>query len=158
MLWICSTFQDQFPDAGSVLQMMKMIPVQILHKEWLETVFLITSLCLLLEIFVTLLKHHDLFFHEAGPPESVLDWTKDFDSGLNNQNSDHHAFSRKYWRLLQCQNGELICLHQVVSLGIFEYFLNTHFLMRVFRATDFRGAPWSGFSCKDALMVLLIQT
>ncbi|KAL1532248.1 Protein ENHANCED DISEASE RESISTANCE 2 [Salvia divinorum] len=41
----------------------------------------------------------------AGPPESVYDWTKEFDSDLANQNSNNQAFSRKYWRLLQCQNG-----------------------------------------------------
>ncbi|XP_047971879.1 protein ENHANCED DISEASE RESISTANCE 2-like isoform X2 [Salvia hispanica] len=40
-----------------------------------------------------------------GPPESVYDWTKEFDSDLANQNSNNQAFSRKYWRLLQCQNG-----------------------------------------------------
>ncbi|KAH6760887.1 ENHANCED DISEASE RESISTANCE 2 [Perilla frutescens var. hirtella] len=40
-----------------------------------------------------------------GPPESVFDWTKEFDSDLANQNSNNQAFSRKYWRLLQCQNG-----------------------------------------------------
>ncbi|XP_042038881.1 protein ENHANCED DISEASE RESISTANCE 2-like [Salvia splendens] len=40
-----------------------------------------------------------------GPPESVYDWTKEFDSDLVNQNSNNQAFSRKHWRLLQCQNG-----------------------------------------------------
>lgn len=40
-----------------------------------------------------------------GLPESVFDWTKEFDSDLANQNSNNQAFSRKYWRLLQCQNG-----------------------------------------------------
>ncbi|KAG6387801.1 hypothetical protein SASPL_152995 [Salvia splendens] len=39
------------------------------------------------------------------PPESVYDWTKEFDSDLVNQNSNNQAFSRKHWRLLQCQNG-----------------------------------------------------
>lgn len=50
------------------------------------------------------------FFHEAGLPESVRDWTKEFDSDLTNQNFDHQAFSRKYWHLLQCQNGAFLCL------------------------------------------------
>ncbi|KAK4374253.1 hypothetical protein RND71_004930 [Anisodus tanguticus] len=40
-----------------------------------------------------------------GPPESVFDWTKELDSDLANQNGSNQAFSRKYWRLLQCQNG-----------------------------------------------------
>ncbi|KAL8498609.1 hypothetical protein ACS0TY_021812 [Phlomoides rotata] len=53
-----------------------------------------------------------------GPPESVLDWTKEFDSDFTNQNSEYHAFSRKYWRLLQCQNG----------LRIFEELLEVDFL------------------------------
>lgn len=46
----------------------------------------------------------------AGPPESVFDWTKEFDADFPNQNSNNQAFSRKYWRLLQCQNGMLIYL------------------------------------------------
>ncbi|KAL3844429.1 hypothetical protein ACJIZ3_001832 [Penstemon smallii] len=53
-----------------------------------------------------------------GPPESVLDWTKELDSDLANQNSSNQAFSRKFWRLLQCQNG----------LRIFEELLEVDFL------------------------------
>ncbi|KAL8536476.1 hypothetical protein ACS0TY_011907 [Phlomoides rotata] len=53
-----------------------------------------------------------------GPPESVFDWTKELDSDLANQNSNNQAFSRKYWRLLQCQNG----------LRIFEELLEVEFL------------------------------
>ncbi|KAK4389143.1 protein ENHANCED DISEASE RESISTANCE 2 [Sesamum angolense] len=53
-----------------------------------------------------------------GPPEAVLDWTKELDSDLANQNSSNQAFSRKYWRLLQCQNG----------LRIFEELLEVDFL------------------------------
>ncbi|XP_073314420.1 protein ENHANCED DISEASE RESISTANCE 2-like [Primulina huaijiensis] len=53
-----------------------------------------------------------------GPPESVFDWTKELDSDLVNQNSSNQAFSRKYWRLLQCQNG----------LRIFEELLEVDFL------------------------------
>ncbi|KAG9131591.1 hypothetical protein Leryth_015138 [Lithospermum erythrorhizon] len=34
-----------------------------------------------------------------GPPESVLDWTKELDSELANQNNNNQAFSRKYWAL-----------------------------------------------------------
>jgi len=40
-----------------------------------------------------------------GPPDSVLDWTKEPDIGLSNQNDNNHAYSRKNWRLLRCQNG-----------------------------------------------------
>ncbi|KAK4486308.1 hypothetical protein RD792_008979 [Penstemon davidsonii] len=53
-----------------------------------------------------------------GPPESIFDWTKDLDSDLANQNSSNQAFSRKFWRLLQCQNG----------LRIFEELLDVDFL------------------------------
>ncbi|CAI9772073.1 unnamed protein product [Fraxinus pennsylvanica] len=53
-----------------------------------------------------------------GPPESVFDWTKELDSELVNQNSNNQAFARKYWRLLQCQNG----------LRIFEELLEADFL------------------------------
>ncbi|KAL2525310.1 Protein ENHANCED DISEASE RESISTANCE 2 [Abeliophyllum distichum] len=53
-----------------------------------------------------------------GPPDSVFDWTKEIDSDLANQNSNNQAFSRKYWRLLQCQNG----------LRIFEELVEVDFL------------------------------
>ena len=44
----------------------------------------------------------------TGPPESILDWTREIDSDLSNQNMNNQAFSRKLWRLLQCQNGKPI--------------------------------------------------
>lgn len=40
-----------------------------------------------------------------GPPDYISDWTRELDSELSNQNANNPAFSRKYWRLLQCQNG-----------------------------------------------------
>ncbi|XP_021903100.1 protein ENHANCED DISEASE RESISTANCE 2-like isoform X2 [Carica papaya] len=55
-----------------------------------------------------------------GPPESILDWTKEFDSELSNQNVNNQAFSGKHWRLLQCQNG----------LRIFEELLEVDYLPR----------------------------
>nr|BAB11194.1 unnamed protein product [Arabidopsis thaliana] len=55
-----------------------------------------------------------------GPPESILDWTKEFDAELSNQSSSNQAFSRKHWRLLQCQNG----------LRIFEELLEVDYLPR----------------------------
>ncbi|GER30302.1 enhanced disease resistance 2 [Striga asiatica] len=55
-----------------------------------------------------------------GPPKSVFDWSKEFDSYLPNQSSNNHSFSGKYWRLLQCQNG----------LRIFEELLEVDFLPR----------------------------
>ncbi|KAF7809434.1 protein ENHANCED DISEASE RESISTANCE 2 isoform X1 [Senna tora] len=55
-----------------------------------------------------------------GPPESVFDWTREIDSDLSNQNSNNQAFSRKHWRLLQCQNG----------LRIFEELLEVDYLPR----------------------------
>lgn len=41
----------------------------------------------------------------AGPPESVFDWTREIGSDFSNQNANSQAFSRKHWRLVQCQNG-----------------------------------------------------
>ncbi|KAH7514803.1 hypothetical protein FEM48_Zijuj11G0129400 [Ziziphus jujuba var. spinosa] len=55
-----------------------------------------------------------------GPPDSVLDWTKELDSDLSNQNVNNQAFSRKLWRLVQCQNG----------LRIFEELFDVDYLPR----------------------------
>ncbi|KAM7251184.1 hypothetical protein ACFE04_023067 [Oxalis oulophora] len=55
-----------------------------------------------------------------GPPESVFDWTQEFNSEMTNQNAQIQAFSRKHWRLLQCQNG----------LRIFEELLEVDYLPR----------------------------
>ncbi|KAJ9134989.1 hypothetical protein P3X46_032215 [Hevea brasiliensis] len=55
-----------------------------------------------------------------GLPDSVLDWTQDFESKLSSQNANNQAFSRKHWRLLQCQNG----------LRIFEELLEVDYLPR----------------------------
>ncbi|PKU72514.1 hypothetical protein MA16_Dca008569 [Dendrobium catenatum] len=40
-----------------------------------------------------------------GPPESMLDWTRQGDSVLSNQSTSDEVFSRKHWRLVRCQNG-----------------------------------------------------
>ncbi|WOL19512.1 protein ENHANCED DISEASE RESISTANCE 2 isoform X1 [Canna indica] len=40
-----------------------------------------------------------------GLPDSVLDWTRDVDSGLSSENNSDQVFSRKHWRLVRCQNG-----------------------------------------------------
>ncbi|KAK6158504.1 hypothetical protein DH2020_005818 [Rehmannia glutinosa] len=64
-----------------------------------------------------------------GPPESVFDWTKELDSDLANQNSNNQAFSRKYWRLLQCQNGAMLSYFlSNFGLRIFEELLEVDFL------------------------------
>ncbi|KAK4792499.1 hypothetical protein SAY86_022934 [Trapa natans] len=55
-----------------------------------------------------------------GPPDSVFDWTRDFDAELSHQSNTNQAFSKKYWRLLQCQNG----------LRIFEELLEVDYLPR----------------------------
>ncbi|KAF3447666.1 hypothetical protein FNV43_RR08369 [Rhamnella rubrinervis] len=55
-----------------------------------------------------------------GPPDSILDWTREVDSDLSNQNACNQAFPRKLWRLLQCQNG----------LRIFEELLEVDYLPR----------------------------
>ncbi|KAJ8754358.1 hypothetical protein K2173_002809 [Erythroxylum novogranatense] len=55
-----------------------------------------------------------------GIPDSILDWTREVDSELSKQNINNQAFSRKHWRLLQCQNG----------LRIFEELLEVDYLPR----------------------------
>ncbi|XP_031282490.1 protein ENHANCED DISEASE RESISTANCE 2 isoform X2 [Pistacia vera] len=55
-----------------------------------------------------------------GLPDSIYDWTREVDSELSNQNANNQAFSRKHWRLLQCQNG----------LRIFEELLEVDYLPR----------------------------
>ncbi|CAN6202775.1 unnamed protein product [Urochloa humidicola] len=55
-----------------------------------------------------------------GPPDSVLDWTKEPDIGLSNQNDTNQAYSRKNWRLVRCQNG----------LRIFEELVEVEYLAR----------------------------
>ncbi|KAL4601788.1 hypothetical protein ACB092_10G007200 [Castanea dentata] len=55
-----------------------------------------------------------------GLPDSVFDWTRELDSELSNHNTNNQAFSRKHWRLLQCQNG----------LRIFEELLEVDYLPR----------------------------
>ncbi|KAL9272434.1 ENHANCED DISEASE RESISTANCE 2-like protein [Drosera capensis] len=55
-----------------------------------------------------------------GPPETVLDWTREIDTDLSYGSADSQAFSRKHWRLLQCQNG----------LRIFEELSDVDYLPR----------------------------
>ncbi|CAL9045263.1 protein ENHANCED DISEASE RESISTANCE 2-like isoform X2 [Musa acuminata AAA Group] len=55
-----------------------------------------------------------------GPPDSILDWTRDVDSGLSNDNNSDQVFSRKHWRLVRCQNG----------LRIFEELVEVDYLPR----------------------------
>ncbi|CAO2819732.1 unnamed protein product [Amaranthus hypochondriacus] len=54
-----------------------------------------------------------------GPPEAILDWTREIDSDLS-QHTNNQVFSRKHWRLLQCQNG----------LRIFEELSDVDYLPR----------------------------
>uniref|UniRef100_A0A7N0V1Q6 APOSTART n=1 Tax=Kalanchoe fedtschenkoi TaxID=63787 RepID=A0A7N0V1Q6_KALFE len=55
-----------------------------------------------------------------GPPDSIFDWTREIDSDLKNESANSQAFSRKHWRLLQCQNG----------LRIFEELVEVDYLPR----------------------------
>ncbi|GMH09162.1 hypothetical protein Nepgr_011002 [Nepenthes gracilis] len=55
-----------------------------------------------------------------GPPEAVFDWTQELDTDISYQNTNIQAFSRKQWRLLQCQNG----------LRIFEELSDVDYLPR----------------------------
>ncbi|KAL0909996.1 hypothetical protein M5K25_020915 [Dendrobium thyrsiflorum] len=40
-----------------------------------------------------------------GPPESMLDWTRQGDSVLSNQSTSDEVVPRKHWRLVSSQNG-----------------------------------------------------
>ncbi|KAK8969478.1 hypothetical protein KSP40_PGU022661 [Platanthera guangdongensis] len=55
-----------------------------------------------------------------GPPEAILDWTREGDSVLSNQSTSDQVFSRKHWRLVRCQNG----------LRIFEELAEADYLPR----------------------------
>lgn len=70
-----------------------------------------------------------------GPPESVLDWTREIDSGSSYQNNHDQGFSRKHWRLVRCQNG----------LRIFEELLEADYLpqscSRAMKAVGVVDAP-----------------
>ncbi|KMZ58511.1 hypothetical protein ZOSMA_76G00670 [Zostera marina] len=55
-----------------------------------------------------------------GIPDSVYDWTHELDSGLSSHANNDQVFSRKLWRLIQCQNG----------LRIFEELLEVDYLPR----------------------------
>ncbi|CAM8883208.1 unnamed protein product [Rhodiola kirilowii] len=55
-----------------------------------------------------------------GPPDSIFDWTRELDLDLKNESANSQAFSRKHWRLLQCQNG----------LRIFEELVQVDYLPR----------------------------
>ncbi|KAH9321102.1 hypothetical protein KI387_015741, partial [Taxus chinensis] len=57
-----------------------------------------------------------------GPPESLLDWTRESESGSSHQSNQDQAFSRKHWRLVRCQNG----------LRIFEELLEADYLPQSF--------------------------
>jgi hypothetical protein len=60
-----------------------------------------------------------LAFLLLGPPDSVLDWTKEADIALSDQNDMSQAYSRKNWRLLRCQNGKFrVPLHQFLALSL----------------------------------------
>ncbi|KAL8170552.1 hypothetical protein V2J09_022356 [Rumex salicifolius] len=41
----------------------------------------------------------------TGLPEVIFDWRRELDSELSYHYNNNRAFSRKHWRLLQCQNG-----------------------------------------------------
>uniref|UniRef100_A0A7N2N1E6 Protein ENHANCED DISEASE RESISTANCE 2-like n=1 Tax=Quercus lobata TaxID=97700 RepID=A0A7N2N1E6_QUELO len=65
-----------------------------------------------------------------GLPDSVFDWTRELDSELSNHNTNNQAFSRKHWRLLQCQNGKYFLTSFISRLRIFEELLEVDYLPR----------------------------
>lgn len=73
---------------------------------------MVNFLCLLYSFFVNFQIYLTFFVNSTGPPELVFDWTQELDSELSNQDNNNQAFSRKHWRLLQCQNGKCSnCIH-----------------------------------------------
>ncbi|CAI9772283.1 unnamed protein product [Fraxinus pennsylvanica] len=79
-----------------------------------------------------------------GPPNWVFDWTKEMDTDLANQNSNNQAFSRKHWRLLQCQNG----------LRIFEELIEVDFLPKSYsRAMKAVGVVEA--TCEDIFELIM---
>ncbi|RWW33556.1 hypothetical protein GW17_00001717 [Ensete ventricosum] len=69
----------------------------------------------------------------TGLPDSILDWTRDVDSGLSNDNYSDQVFSRKHWRLVRCQNGETFipcsgsligALHNTTNYNLKDHDLN----------------------------------
>jgi len=58
-------------------------------------------------------------FPAAGPPESVLDWTREHDTEITNQNASDQVFSRKHWRLVRCQNGMIFFLSPLSLVHIY---------------------------------------
>ncbi|KAG4109013.1 hypothetical protein JHK82_015794 [Glycine max] len=88
------------------------------------------TLCVVVGFYFAHLLHQQHILH--GPPESVFDWTREIDSDLSNQNINNQAFSRKHWRLLQCQDGlrtfeelgevvKLITLCVISCLSLFSW-------------------------------------
>lgn len=67
----------------------------------------------------------------AGPPESVVDWTKESESDLANP---------KYRRLLYCQNGQSNILIPFIVDPLFLLSDDISLLMSGCRASHFRGA------------------
>ena len=70
----------------------------------------------------SLLESHHLYISGTGLPDSVFDWTRELDSELSNHNTNNQAFSRKHWRLLQCQNGKYFLTFFISSLAQNENF------------------------------------
>lgn len=71
-----------------------------------------------------------------GLPDSVLDWTRDVDSGLSTENNSYSVLSRKHWRLIRCQNGEIF-LSFLVSLKYHENYYLVHFNFFQHKFQDF---------------------
>ena len=95
-----------FGSPGSVLRRMKMNLIQICWGPQLEMVYFVSLELVGLQLLLQSIFKPFLSW-DAGPPESVFDWTREIDSDLSNQNINNQAFSRKHWRLLQCQDGLL---------------------------------------------------
>ncbi|KAF8378992.1 hypothetical protein HHK36_028419 [Tetracentron sinense] len=65
-----------------------------------------------------------------GPPDSILDWTREFESELSNQNNSNQVFSKKHWRLVQCQNGKFHLIAVFIILQLIKGMINIR--LRIF--------------------------
>eukprot|EP00252_Welwitschia_mirabilis_P003462 TRINITY_DN13535_c0_g2_i1.p1 TRINITY_DN13535_c0_g2~~TRINITY_DN13535_c0_g2_i1.p1 ORF type:complete len:294 (-),score=40.62 TRINITY_DN13535_c0_g2_i1:184-1065(-) len=67
---------------------------------------------------------NELAISNAGPPEAIIDWTRELDPRNSQQSNLDQGFSRKHWHLVQCQNG----------LRTFEELFDTDYMAKSCRA------------------------
>lgn len=113
---------------GVVLREMKRRAIQLYYAEQ-QSAMVLYSLSLFRSRIIMAIMENLLCFILAGIPESILDWTRD-DSDLSNQNSSNQVFSRKHWRLVQCQNG-------MVNIVTYIFISLTRLSLKLYRVVMF---------------------